>query len=427
VSALSLPSVEPEGVRSPSRASEGPFPPEPAPLRVVNLEFSLETASLDALEQVARSIPRPRLREWFSRIAGTEEAALLATCHRVELVLLLRSPEGLRRWREVLPGSPTSWRTREGHAAIRHLFRVAAGRESLARGEGEVRRQVRAAGRSVESRHPRPILRELFDSAAEAAEELSRSVSSPHSIAAVAAERLLTLLERPFPRVLVIGSGIVGRQVAERLAARAQVTMLFHRNPPEESFLRTTGARAGQLERLADELSHADAVVTAAKFGDHGIRAADLPRDHPLLLVDLGMPRNIDPDVRELPNVRLVDLENLHASARESDPFDETDERLEVRVDRCADRMQARLAEPWVDALRRGAEALRRSELAGAKSFLGDLTPEQEQAIEKLTQRLVTRLLQPPTDRIRTLPPGPEGDLRRRWALELLHPLVADP
>lgn len=409
--------------------TDAPGVPGPAvrPLSLFGLEFSLDTASLDALESVTRSVTRARVGEWFSRFPGTEEAALLSTCHRVELVLLARFPEELDRWQEVLPGQRSSWKVREGQEVVHHLFRVAAGRESLAVGEAEVRRQVRAAGGSVESRHPRPVLRELFARAADAADEVSPSVPASCSIASIAAGHLLDLVGRPLPRVLVVGSGTVGRRVVESLALSARVTVAYHQRPPEDAFLRATGARAVPLERLADELAASDAIVTAAKFGNHGLRASDLPRNHPLVLVDLGVPRNIDPNVRELPNARLVDLEELHALSSGFGGPDDHDTDVEELAGRCFDRLERLLWEPWIDAIRRGAEEVRRAELANARSFLGNLDPDQEVALERLTRRLVARLLLPPTERIRSLPSGPEGDLQRRVALDLLRPRSDDP
>jgi glutamyl-tRNA reductase len=397
------------------------------PLSVYGFEFSLDTAPLDALEAVTRTLTRPEIAQRFSRADGTEEVALLSTCHRVELVLLVRSPDALDRWREALPGEPASWVLREGRGMVHHLFRVAAGRESLAVGEAEVAHQVRAAARSVESRHPRPVLRELFDAAAEAAIEVAPPDDSAPSIAAAAAARLTDLVGRAIPRVLVVGSGTVGRQVLSALAPSARLTVVFHQRPPEESFLTATGARAVPLDRLAEEIASTDAVVTAAKFGNHGLRAADLPRDRPIVLVDLGMPRNIDPDVRELENVRLVDLEELHARPTPASAGRGPEARIATLAGQFSDRLEPLLLEPWVDTFRRAAEEVRRSELENARAFLRGLDPEQEAALERLTQRLVARVLVTPTERIRSLPPGPEGDRLRRWAVDLLRPRPGGP
>ncbi|MGI0154978.1 MAG: hypothetical protein ACREDE_02415 [Thermoplasmata archaeon] len=398
-----------------------------APLSLFGLEFSLDTASLDALEAVTRSVTKAQVRSWFCRRAGTEEVALLSTCHRVELVVLARSRGELHRWRRALPGRRDSWNVREGREVVHHLFRVAVGRESLAVGESEVRYQVRDAGRSIESRHPRPVLRELFRGAAEAAEVARPSVPPSCSIASIAAQRLLDLLGRPLPRVLVVGSGTVGLRVAESLAPFAIVTVAFHERAPDAAFLRVTGARAVPLEQLAEAIAATDAVITAAKFGNRGLLASDLPRDRPLVLVDLGVPRNIDPAVRELPNARLVDLEELHGLARSAPLADDLDARVELLADQLSDHLDRLLLEPWVDAVRRAAEEARRSELAHARSFLGPLDPAQEAAIDRLTRRLVARLLLSPTERIRSLSPGPDGDRLRRFALDLLSPAPPDP
>lgn len=401
--------------------------PVSQPLSLVGFECSLDTISLDALEAVVRSIPRTELSRWFVRGTGIEEVALLTTCHRVEILLLLRKTEDRERWQRTLPGPPAAWRFREGREVVRHLFRVAAGRESLAVGELEVSHQVRAAGNLVLSRHPRPVLRELLHSAATAAEELAAANPPAHSIASIAVSRLQRLLDRPNPRVLVVGSGTVGRQVARCLSPNSRTTLVFHERPPSESFLRAVGADAVPMDRLFEAAAGADGIVTAAKFGNHGLRAEDLPRDHPLVLVDLGMPRNIDPAVRELLNIRLVDLEELHALSKTAPGAVRRDARVEQRADRFSDRLERLLWEPWIDALCRAAEETRRSEVKNARRFLGTLNPDQEVAIERLTRRLVARLLIPPTERIRSLPVGPAGDLQRRLAVELLRPASADP
>lgn len=409
------------------RAGPAPGPTESpsGPLLLFGFECSLDTAAIDTLEGVARSVTRARVAAGFARHTSTEEIALLATCHRVEIVGLARTPEEVERWRDLLPGPTAAWRFREGREVIRHLFRVAAGRESLAVGEAEAGEQVRVAGRSILSRHPRPVLREVF---CRATEELPRtSEPDARSIASFATEHLRRLLPEGTPRVLVVGSGTVGRQVTRRLAPHARVTVVYHERAPADSFLRATGSDAVPLDRLRESAETADAIVTAAKFGNHGLRPSDLPSGRSIVLVDLGMPRNIDPAVRALPSVRLVDLQELYELSRSSSDRGEIDPRLEELADRCSDRLERLLWEPWVSAWYRAAENLRRSELENARGFLGPLTPDQEVALDRLTRRLVSRLLLPPTERFRSFPPGPAGERQRRLAQELLRFSASDP
>jgi glutamyl-tRNA reductase len=237
----------------------------------------------------------------------------------------------------------------------------------------------------------------------------------------VAASTVLASFPRAPPNVLVVGAGAVGGRVAERLAPHARVTVVYHERAPSESFGGTSGARTVPFARLPEELANVDAVVTAVKSGIPCLRAAHLP-ERPLLLVDLGVPRNIDPDVRRLPQVRLVDLEELYARRVPVPGSGPQVERLESLARSYAEQFEVRLREDWIDALFARAEVIRRSEFANAQRFCSELTPEQTAAVERLTQRLVVRLLVPPVERLRALPGGPEGDRQRRAALEILRP-----
>lgn len=393
----------------------------PTPLELFGFEASLTTTSLDRLEAIAQTFSPRWLTERFERFDGTVEAALLGTCCRRELVLLSHTAEEVEQWRSALLDGSEGWTQRTGRELVHHLFRVAGGRESLAVGEQEVRSQVRFAAHSTLSRHRRRLLRDLFEEAADAADRAEPTVPRSRSIAALAATRVLELTGRPFPRVLVVGAGVVGRQVTELLAPSARVTLLYRHQPPDEEFLRASGARAAKAADLAAEVALSDAVVTAARNEDRCLRASDFPTDRPVVVVDLGVPRNVDPATRHVPSVRLVDLTDLRPRSRPGD-HPAADRSLAESADRFYDRFERVALEPWIAAARRRAETIRASELSVARPFLGPLTEAQEVAVERLTQRLVARLLAGPTERLRAIPSGEEGDRLRRFALELLRP-----
>jgi glutamyl-tRNA reductase len=178
---------------------------------------------------------------------------------------------------------------------------------------------------------------------------------------------------------------------------------------------------------LAEELGVADAVITAAKSGNRCLGPADLPALRRLVMIDLGVPRNIDPAVRGVPNVELLDLEGLRSLRTPSSRDDAADVALSGLADRFWARFELLALEAWVDALRRSIEELRRLELEVARPFLGALTAEQEVAVERLTQRLVAQILLAPTERLRSLPTGPDGEQLRRFALALLAPATTRP
>lgn len=404
-------------------ASLGPFP---EPLSVAGLELSLSHASLEVLEAATRALSPEAFGQLFAGATETVEAVLLVTCHRVELVLLLRSSSDLDTWRSALPDGGRGWTVREGVEAVQHLFRVTAGLESLARGESEVRYQVASARARVLSRHRRPVLRTLLDEALGAAATLAPVPEAPPSVASIGVARLRELLPPGASRVLVVGSGTVGREVVASLGPDVEVTVAYHTRPPAWERLEAPGARAIPIDRIREELPFADAVVTAAKFGGRGLRAAEFPRDRPLVVLDLGQPRNVEPAVRSLPNVRLIDLEELHREARSAPVEDGRERAFDERARQVYGRLEPLLEEPWVAVVRRAAEQVRTEELARARRFLGPLSPGQEEAVERLTERLVSRLLAAPTQRLRALPSDPDGERLRRLAWELFAPRSND-
>ena len=282
----------------------------PGSLAIHSFELSLPRVTLDDLDRASRHLDEAWLRV-RSLSDDTEEVVVLSTCHRVELYVVLRSSLGLKRWSESLPVDRAAWKLRSGREAVRHLFRVAVGLESMVPGEADIRHQVRAAGRGGLSRSPRPILRDLFGRAAQAADLLAPPGSSASSVASLAAERLVARLGPARPRVVVLGAGMAGKRVLESLGPAAELCVVFHDRPPQPALIAKLGARAVPRERLAEELEQADALVCASRATSYCVGPEHLPKGRNLLVVDLGVPRNVDPSVRAIPGLELWDLEDL--------------------------------------------------------------------------------------------------------------------
>ena len=394
------------------------------PYALTVFEFSLATASLAELEEVARTVGPSWAAATFRDRPWIEELGLLATCHRVELLVGTRDPARLAEWAADRPGRATGWRRRSGAEAVLHLFRVAAGLESLAVGEREVADQVRAAAHAVLGRRPRPVLKSLLLDAARAAEEASPPPVA-RSIARAAADRLLREADaaRPAaasapPHLVVVGSGRIGRQLAGHLAGRARVTVVYRSLPPPDGALPADGVRTAPFDRLPELLREADGVVTAAKSAGRLLGPGPLAdRLRPLPLVDLGVPRNVDPAVGTLPGIRLIDLEELFRTAPPVRDAGPGTERLLAEARAAAARLERVRPEAWVDALLRAAEAVRADEVARARPYLDGLSAAQQLAVDHLTRRIVARLLKRPIEDLRSLPPGTDGDAERdrRW------------
>jgi glutamyl-tRNA reductase len=401
----------------------------PRPLQVVAFERSLATGSLERLERSSEEWSDDRARAAFDLDPDLREVAVLKTCHRLEVYAVVGAPTATARLESLLPRPRVGWRRRDGNEAVRHLFHVAAGLESLAVGEREVRAQVRRAGRRTISRLPTGGLRTLFDGAVDAAESLGSPCAEESSIAKIAAARILEEAGPPFPRIVVAGSGVVGRQVTEALATSARVTLLFRSQPPEEEFLRATGARAAPLTRLAEEIAVSDGLVTALKSAGRLVGRAELARrdpNRPLVVVDLGLPRNVDPAVAEDPAVRLIDLERLRGSS--GHPGTEVaSESLDTAAEGAYAGFRRASLEPFVAELWREAERLRVAEVERAAPYLASLAPPERAAVEKLTERLVRRLLATPTERLRQLSVEEEEATVRELAIRLFAPSASPP
>ena len=382
----------------------------PPPLCLVQLGQSLSTRSLPELERVVERISASRSERIFRDIPGIAELVVLRSCHRLEVYAVLEDEGDLPKLRRSLGGPASDWTLRRGPEAVEHLFRVAAGLESTAVGEAEVRAQVVGASHRVLSRHPRPLLRPLMEAAARAVPPAPRShLDAPPSIAGLVASRIRALGSgngARKPQVLVLGSGIVGRRVAELLNGSARVTLVYHHRKPSADLLRRVHALAVPWTRLADELRSAQVVVAAAKGGGYAISPSDLSEGgapHLSLAFDLGLPRNLDPKLASRPGLDLWDLERL----RRETPSMAVSKGVEVHLRSAAERAYQAFAskgfEPLLAELWRKAEEVRREELEGALRHAPHLSPEERLVLERLSERVMRRLLSVPTRRLRRL------------------------
>ncbi|HZY70259.1 MAG TPA: hypothetical protein VFF67_04690 [Thermoplasmata archaeon] len=392
------------------------------PLTLFVAHRGLDEDGIEGFESAHEALPPPVVDGLFASAPGIEELMLLRTCQRVEVYAVASDARAVACLRGALP-HPDRWRFWTGRSAAAHLSEVALGRCSMAVGEREIRDQLVRAARTTRSRHPRPILRTLVSGALGALPPAEVREASASSMAALAASTLLGEVGIPFPRVAILGAGVVGRRVAELLGAHTRLTLLYRSCPPNEEFLRSTGARAAPFHALAAEVAECDAVVTAAKAAGRLVLRADLEarsrRDRPLLVIDLGMPRNVDPAVAELPNVRLVNLSQLRRPSRRRTPDLGAEELAERATERIWAEFERFALEPLIGEMFRRAERARRETVAASVAHFPTMSPAQWRAVDDLTRRLVRRLLgtvaearreivtDPPPDRGRAYRPTP--------------------
>ena len=360
-------------------------------------------------------------------LAPSGEAVCLSTCNRTELYLAGdEDAEGrAKRALTALAGAevePLLYRLHDEAAAL-HLFRVAAGLDSLVPGEGEILGQVRT---SYEGGHVGPLLDRLFRQALHVGKRVRAETAigeSPTSVPAAAAALAQQVFgELSGRRVLVIGAGKTGEQAARSLLARgAEIAAVANRGRARASELvRRVGGRAIELEEIEAELTGADVVISATSsteivLGREAVaRALSARRGAPLFLIDIAVPRDLDPAIDDLEDCYLYDIDDLQevvdASLASRRQEGESAEAMVAQEARSFGSWLASLdVVPAITQLRARAEEIRRAELVRAEGRLGRLSAADRNVVESLTSQIVNKLLHLPTVRMKEAAAGADG------------------
>jgi len=379
-------------------------------MNLVLVGTSHRLAPVEIRERVA--FDRDEARELTTRLAaGGMEVVCLSTCNRTELYAVHPDSDTAETLAaEALSATPELYRLRDGDAAL-HLFRVAAGLDSLVPGEGEILGQVRT---SYEDGTTGPMLDRLFRQALHAGKKvraetaIAESPSSVSSAAAALAQQVFGDLADC--RVLLIGAGGVSELAARNLASRgAAIGWVASRTLERATELAARhGAEALSLDELPSRLGEADIVVSSTSAPDFVVTADHMParKGRPLFLIDLAVPRDVDPAVADTEGVYLYDIDDLEAVVSESLSGRRREaERAEAIVAQEAARFrdwQASLdVVPAIASLREWAERVRSGELAKAEGRLGRLSDSERQTVDSLTTQIVNKLLHLPIVRLK--------------------------
>jgi glutamyl-tRNA reductase len=379
-------------------------------MSLVLVGTSHRLAPVEVRERVA--FDRGGSRALAERLAADgAEVVCLSTCNRTELYIAAAEADAAESTAAAaLDATPALYRMRDGDAAL-HLFRVAAGLDSLVPGEGEILGQVRTA---YEDGVTGPVLDRVFRQALHAGKKvraetaIAESPSSVSAAAAALAQQVFGDLEGC--RVLLIGAGGVSELAARNLATRgATIGWVAGRTPERARELAERhGSEAVALEDLGSRLGDADIVVSSTSAPGFVVTADRVsPRKgRPLFFIDLAVPRDVEPAVGELEGCYLYDIDDLEAVVSESLSGRRREaERAESIVAQEADRFrdwQASLdVVPAIASLREWAERVRSGELAKAEGRLGRLSESERETVESLTTQIVNKLLHLPIVRLK--------------------------
>jgi len=352
------------------------------------------------------------------------EAVVLSTCNRTEIYLLGGDADSAREELEErsgleLEGVLARWDDGE---AVSHLFRVAAGLDSLVPGESQILGQVREAYESARTRGATgALLNRLFEDALRAGKRVRTEAKLhelPESVAASAVELgVRELGGAEGKRALLFGAGKMSELAARNLRARgAEVVVSSRTLESAQDLAERVSGRAAAFDAVAVELPETDLVISATRCPYPILHAeAVRPREKPLVLVDVAVPRDLDPAIGELEGCTLFDIDALGEGlvGREED-VREAEAIVAEEAARFAEWRRSRDAAEAIRDLRTRAEEIRSEELARARSRLSDLSPRERETVETLTTQIVNKLLHAPT--IRAKEAGSE-QLRDLFAL----------
>jgi len=398
---------------------------------IVVAGVSHRTAPLTVREALAFSRERlPEALERVRREAGLAEALILSTCNRVEIygraasdtagglslseflaAFHRRSPDELRRYSYEL----------EGEQAVRHVFRVAASLDSMVLGEPQILGQVKEAYHLADGLGSLGSMLNALRNRSLAAAKRARSETgigkNAVSISYVAVELARKIFgDLEGKHVLLVGAGKMSTLAARHLVqGGARATVLGGRTfARAEELAASLGGLAAPFEALRDELVQADIVISGTGAPGVVIHKEDVAAARgrrgrrPLFLIDIAVPRDIDPQAGRLDGVFLYDLDHLRgvaeANLRERQKEAAAAEAIVEREVREFIAWQRSLdVVPLLVDLRKRADEIRRSEVDKAKKRLGTLTPEQEAVLEATTSAIVNKLLHAPTVELKAL------------------------
>jgi glutamyl-tRNA reductase len=398
---------------------------------------SHKTAPVEVRECLAfREETLPAALADLKRREGIVEALILSTCNRVEVTVTTEDDADPRAivdsfladHKAVSPHTigPHLYR-HEGRDAIHHLFRVASSLDSMVVGEPQILGQLKSAYATAKDSGAvcgwlEGLLARAFSVAKRVRSETGigqMAVSVSYAAVELARKIFGSLANRT---VMIAGAGKMSELAARHLRSSG-ASHVFVTNRTHERALEMAALFQGtpvEYTRFVDMLPEVD-ILIASSGAPHYIlhkdemqRVIAARRNRPMFLIDIAVPRNIEPSVNEIDNVFLYDIDDLqevvNANLRERLKAAERAESLVVEeVERTVARLKVAEVTPTIVGLQEQLEQIRAGEIEKARRKYGPFTPEQEQAIEALTHGIVNKIAHGPISEIRNHAGHPDG------------------
>jgi len=408
-------------------------------MRICHIGLNYKTAPVELRERLA--VPEADIKGILQeKIAqpAIREAALLSTCNRVEMTLVTHDPDAAiaaaHEWFAHKAGLPLAEVVEHLYAhttdaAIRHLFAVASGLDSLVLGEPQILGQVKASYElALEAKTAGHILHRLYQSTFSAAKR-ARSETSIGRQAVNISSCAVELAKRIFgdlsgKTVLLIGAGEMAELAATHLKANGCTEILVANRTLDRAkkLAMAFEGHALTLEQLPDYMDRADIVISGTGASTYVLLPEDVKpamkkrNGQPMFLVDIAVPRDIDPRIADISGAYVYDIDDLQqvVQGNQQNREREADQaRILIEEDAIAFSSWLKSLEsvPLIRGIQQQVEKARREELEKAQRYLKGLSDEQQEAVERLSKAMMKRFIHPTMQALKTLPDDIEGDL----------------
>ena len=357
------------------------------------------------------------------------ETVVLSTCNRSEIYVVSGDPA---RAREEVTGFLSEYHrlpesvftphlfSHDSEAAVRHLFRVAAGLDSIVVGEPQILGQVKDAFQAAAEHHRAgPVLSKLFHWSFLVGKRVRTETGLGEgavsvSFAAVALARKI-FGQLNGRRVLVVGAGEISTLTAQHLRANGvgEILVTSRTQAHAEALAASVNGRSVPWDDLAQGVAASDIVVTATGSQRPIITRAQVEasrhRRDPLFIIDIAVPRDVEASVGDIEQVFLYNVDDLQTLVQEnlsrrSSEVDRAEAIVAEEVAKFGAWQRSRGAVPTIVALRERFDRIRRSELNRLDGKLSGLTPEARARVDEVTRLIVEKLLLEPTEQLKGLP-----------------------
>ena len=396
-------------------------------MNLIVIGVNHQTAPVEVREQFA--IPEARLPEAIKCLVsypGVEEAMIVSTCNRVELVARTKDGQAdIRDCMQKLYGiDPAPYRQHlyeyRDKDAIKHVFRVASSLDSMVVGEPQILGQVKeayATARAVGAIDSQldALLSRAFAVAKRVRTETSIATSavSVASVAVELAQKIFGYLDGK--SVYLVGAGKMCELAARHLAAHGAKKIYVGNRTLERAaaMAKKFNGEPIPFERLYDTVDLADIVITSTGAPhtifrkEHGEKFLSKRRNRPMFFIDIAVPRDVDPEMNKLDGIFVYDIDDLqqvvtsHISDRKLEA-DRAEAIVENEVEKFLARLQTLDVVPTIVSLQEHLETIRQAEIDRLRGRLGTLNAEQEMAVYALTKGIINKIMHTPITTLKT-------------------------